>query len=169
MSEILNRLEVFCNSVGRCVAWLTLIMVFVTSIIVIGRYWFDLGSVRLQESLTYMHAAVLLLASAYTLASGGHVRVDIFYSKFSEKVKGCVNLVGTLFLLFPFCIFLIWFSLDYVALAWQIRESSKEAGGLPFPFPVIMKSLIPLASFLILIQGIVIAAKSLLLIHKRDH
>jgi TRAP-type mannitol/chloroaromatic compound transport system permease small subunit len=115
-----------------------------------------------------MHAAVLLLAAAYTLASGDHVRVDIFYSKMSPLGKAWVDLIGTLILLAPFCIFLIWFSWDYVALAWQIRESSQEAGGLPFPFPALKKSFIPLAACLLLLQGVVIVSRSIMQLRSTD-
>ena len=150
-----------CNQlIGYLVAWLTVAMVLSTTIIVIQRHWFETGSIRLQETVTYMHAAVLLLAAAYTLAAGGHVRVDIIYRKLSLPGRAWVDLLGTFLLLMPFCIFLIWFSWDYVAIAWQIRESSQEAGGLPFPFPALMKSFIPLAAMLLLLQGMVIISNS---------
>ena len=101
-----------------------------------------------------MHAAVFMLAAAYTLAAGDHVRVDIFYSKMNPRNKALVNLLGTLFLLLPFCIFLIWTSWDYVATSWVIQESSRETGGLPYPFPTIMKSFIPLTGVLLILQGL---------------
>ena len=161
MMAFLDRLEALCRGVGHVIAWLTVGMVIVTAIVVIERYWFESGSIRLQESVTYMHAAVLMLAAAYTLAAGDHVRVDIFYGRFSTTQKAWVNLLGTLLLLFPFCIFLIASSWDYVALSWDIKEASQEAGGLPFPFPTLMKSFIPLAALLMLLQGIVILGRAI--------
>jgi TRAP-type mannitol/chloroaromatic compound transport system permease small subunit len=65
--------------------------------------------------------------------------------------KAIVDLIGTLVFLLPVSIFLAIASWDYVATSWSIQESSREAGGLPYPFVPILKSLIPAtAAFLIL-------------------
>jgi len=153
-SHFAERLRCINRYVGRTIAWLTFMMVVVTSIIVIERYWFSTGSIRLQESVSFMHAAVFMLAGAYTLAVNGHVRVDIFYSRMRPKKRALVDLLGTLILLLPFCIFLIWTSWDYVMTSWAIQESSRETGGLPFPFPAIQKSFIPVAALLLMLQGL---------------
>jgi TRAP-type mannitol/chloroaromatic compound transport system permease small subunit len=136
-------------------------MVVVTSIVVVDRYWFSAGSIRLQESISFMHAAVFMLAAAYTLAANGHVRVDIFYSRMNPRQRALVDLVGTVLLLLPFCIFLIWTSWDYVATSWAINESSRETGGLPFPFPAVLKSFIPVAALLLILQGLVMILESI--------
>jgi TRAP-type mannitol/chloroaromatic compound transport system permease small subunit len=54
-------------------------------IVVVARYFLQIGSIALQESVTYLHAAVFFLGIAYTLKHGGHVRVDIFYRQFSPR------------------------------------------------------------------------------------
>lgn len=154
-SRFATRLEAVNRGIGHLLAWLTLAMVVVTSIVVIQRYWFADGSIRLQESITFMHAAVFMLAAGYTLAAGDHVRVDIFYSSMSSRAKAWVDIAGTLLLLMPFCGFLLWSSWDYVATSWLIEESSQESSGLPYPFPAVLKSFIPLAAALLFLQGIV--------------
>jgi len=163
-TRFLERLNVH---VGRGVAWLTLIMVFVTFIIVVMRYLFDSGWIWLQESVTWMHAAVFMLAAAYTLALEEHVRVDIFYRRFTPRGRALVNAVGSLFLLIPVAVFIIFTSWDYVMLSWQIRESSREAGGLIYPFISMLKSLIPLMSIMLLLQGVVLLVKSVAIIRSK--
>jgi len=64
-------------------------------------------------------------------------------------------------LLLPFCIFLIWTSWDYVATSWAINESSRETGGLPFPFPAVLKSFIPVAALLLIMQGLVMILEAI--------
>jgi TRAP-type mannitol/chloroaromatic compound transport system permease small subunit len=152
MSAALASLNLW---IGRVISWLTVAMVLVMSIVVVERYWFSSGSIRMQESITFMHAAVFMLAAAYTLAAGDHVRVDIFYSTMSRKGKALVDLLGCLVLLLPVCIFMIWSSWDYVSVSWTIQEASRETGGLPFPFPAVMKSFIPASSLLLVAQAIV--------------
>jgi TRAP-type mannitol/chloroaromatic compound transport system permease small subunit len=155
MLSLANRLEAITRGVGITTAWLTLLMVLVMSLIVTLRYLFAVGSIQAQESITLMHAAIFMLAAAYTLATNDNVRVDIFYSRFSTRGKAIVDLAGTLILLLPFCIFLIWSSWDFVSLSLSVRETSPESGGLPFPFPTLVKSFIPLGAGLLILQGLV--------------
>jgi TRAP-type mannitol/chloroaromatic compound transport system permease small subunit len=156
--DVLERINII---IGRGVAWLTLIMVLTTFIIVVMRYLFDSGWIWLQESITWMHAAVFMLAAAYTLAREEHVRVDIFYRRFSARSQALVDATGAIFLLIPVAIFIIVASWDYVMISWKIHETSREAGGLIYPFPSILKSLIPLMSLMLLLQGIVLLSRSI--------
>ncbi len=133
-------------------AWLALALVLVTFSVVVLRYLFEVGSIALQESILYLHASVFLLGAAYTLRVDGHVRVDIFYRHLSARGQAVVNLLGALLLLLPVCGFLLWISWDYAATAWSLREGSRETGGLPYVY--LLKTLIPLAAFLLILQGI---------------
>jgi len=157
--KLAERIERFNTAVGRLCAWLTLCMVGVTFAIVIMRYVFDTGWIWLQESVDWMHAAVFMLAAAYTLVRDEHVRVDIFYKDFGPRGQSIVNVAGTTLFLIPMSIFLIWSSWDYVAFAWRIRETSVEAGGLAYPWVPILKSFIPLMSLLLLLQGVAMLAR----------
>jgi len=156
--DVLERINIL---VGRTVAWLTLVMVLTTFCIVVLRYLFDSGWIWLQESVTWMHAAVFMLAAAYTLAGEKHVRVDIFYRRFSPRGRALVDAGGALFLLIPVAVFFIIASWDYVAVSWQIHETSAEAGGLVYPFPSILKSLIPIMAVMLLLQGGILLLRSI--------
>jgi len=162
--KFVERIEKFNSVVGQASAWLTLAMVLVTFIIVIMRYAFDLGWIWLQETVTLMHAAVFMLAAAYTLARDEHVRVDVFYKKLTARGQAIVDALGTAFFLIPVMIFLIWSSSSYVAVAWRIRETSVEAGGLAYPWVPVLKTFIPLMAALLLLQAIVIVVRSITLI-----
>ncbi len=153
---------------GRLVAWLTLAMVLVTCAVVLLRYAFDLGWIAVQESITYLHAVVFMLGAAYTLRHDGHVRVDIFYRRFSPRGQAWVDLFGALLLLLPVCIFILWISWEYVAASWALYEGSRDAGGLPLVY--LLKSVIPLMALLLLLQGISQMLRSLLVLlgHPED-
>ena len=137
---------------GRLIAWLTVLMVFTTFLIVVLRYGFGTGWIAMQESVIYMHALVFLIGIPYTLKYDGHVRVDIFYSKMSIQSKTWVNLLGTLFLLLPVTGFIAWISWDYVLASWNMHEESGEAGGLPGIY--LLKATILLMTALLFIQGL---------------
>jgi TRAP-type mannitol/chloroaromatic compound transport system permease small subunit len=157
LADLIDR---FNTAVGRICAWLTLLMVCVTFTIVIMRYVFDTGWIWLQESVNWMHACVFMLAAAYTLARDEHVRVDIFYKDLGPKRQAIVNAAGTILFLIPISLLLILSSWEYVAIAWKIKESSVEAGGLPYPWVPILKTFIPAMSVMLLLQGIALLSRS---------
>lgn len=147
---------------GEWVAWLLLAMVVIESLIVVLRYGFDIGSIAAQESVTYLHACCFLAGAAYTLQADEHVRVDIFYHSRSPKYKAWVNLLGFLFFLLPVCGFIFWSSIDYVAQSWAIKETSADAGGIPAVY--LLKTLIPVFSVALILQGLAEALRSALVL-----
>jgi TRAP-type mannitol/chloroaromatic compound transport system permease small subunit len=147
---------------GRITAWLMVPMVAGTFVVVVLRYAFDIGWIWMQESVVWVHAAVFMLGAAYTLNRDEHVRVDIFYRGMSPRRQALVDFLGTVLFLMPVTIFLGVTSWDYVATSWRIHEASREAGGLPYPLVPLLKTLIPLTSALLLLQGAAGAIDNLL-------
>ena len=166
LDKTLYRIEAFIDWTGRSVSWLSLFMVLVTFIVVILRYVFDSGSIALQESATYLHATVFLVGMAYTLQQDAHVRVDIFYSRFSTQTKAWVDLFGAVFLLLPFMLFISWISWLYISDSWSVFEGSREAGGLPGVF--LLKSLILVMTFLLSLQTMTQMARNIQTILKQE-
>jgi TRAP-type mannitol/chloroaromatic compound transport system permease small subunit len=159
LKKILVSIESFIDWSGRTVSWLSLFLVLVTFIVVVLRYVFDIGSIALQESTSYLHASVFLVGMAYTMQQNAHVRVDIFYARFSTQTKAWVDLFGALFLLLPFMLFLCWISWSYVADSWAVLEGSREAGGLPGVF--LLKSMILLMAALLSLQAFTQVARNI--------
>jgi TRAP-type mannitol/chloroaromatic compound transport system permease small subunit len=136
---------------GRAVSWLTILMTLMTFSVVVLRYGLNLGWIWLQESITYLHALVFMVAAAWAFQTDDHVRVDIFYRDRSARYRDAVNLAGTLLFLVPFSLFLMYIAWDYVAASWTTREASREAGGLPLVW--LLKSLIVALPALLLLQS----------------
>lgn len=156
--KALSAIESVVERIGRGVAWLTLTMVLVMLLIVILRYLFNEGSIKLQESVVYFHSLVFLLGAAFTLKHDGHVRVDIFYRGMSERRRALVDALGVTLLLIPTCLFILIVSLPYVQESWRLLEGSREPGGLPGVF--LLKTLIPVAMGLLILQGLVLLLRS---------
>lgn len=156
--NVLDRTSVV---VGRAASWLTLFMVIVTFVVVVMRYIFDAGLIWVQESVVWMHAAVFMLGAAYTLQGEGHVRVDVFYRKMSDRRRAWVDLVGVIIFLLPLCLFLAWNSFEFVTQSWSIREMSRESGGLPYPLVPMLKSIVLLMPVTVALQGLSLFLKSL--------
>lgn len=156
-STLIDKISV---ATGHAAAWLTLAMVIASFVIVIIRYVFDSGFIWLQESLTWMHAAVFMLGAAYTLQRDEHVRVDIFYRDMSPRRRALVDLFGVLFFVFPLCIFFVVAGFDYVSASWGIHETSRNSGGLPYPFVPLLKSTLILMPVAVALQGLSMALRS---------
>lgn len=160
LKHCVDKIDRITEFTGRMLTWCTLLIVLITFVIVLLRYVFNLGWIAMQESVIYFHGLAFMLGAAYTLKHNAHVRVDIFYQRFSPKGQAFVNLCGTLFLLFPVMIFTAIISADYVLRSWEIMEQSSEAGGLPFVY--LSKSFILLLCASLLLQGIAEIVRSLL-------
>ena len=139
-------------------------MTLLTGLVVFLRYTLGEGSVAMQESITYLHACIFMFGASYALQQGEHVRVDVFYRRFSPTGQAWVNALGTLVFLIPLCIFIFFSSLTYVDNAWAIKETSSNAGGLRYVY--LLKSVIPLMAVCLLLQAIgefLTAAKTLVI------
>ena len=164
--KLLHAIDAITELLGKVVSWLTLLMVLLTFGIVVLRYGFNLGWIAMQESVLYFHGLVFMLGAAYTLKHDGHVRVDIFYQRYSVKQKAYLNLFGSLILLLPVCVFIFFISFNYVESSWQIMESSSEAGGLPLVY--LNKSLILLLAVSLSLQGLAEIFRNLLTLFQAE-
>ena len=130
-----------------------LMMIGLSFSTVVLKNLFNYNSNTLQETIIYLHATIFMLGIIYAFWSDKHVRIDIFYQKFSRLKKNRVNLFGSLFLLLPFLIFIIYSSFSYVLTSWTIMEASSESGGLPFVY--LLKSLILIMPIFLILLVIV--------------
>jgi TRAP-type mannitol/chloroaromatic compound transport system permease small subunit len=148
------------TKLGIITSWMTFALVLITCYDVFTRYVLNISSIALQELEWHLFAVIFLMAAAYTLIKDDHVRVDVFYSRFTEKKKAWINLLGAIFFLIPFCILVIYVSKDFVINSFLFGETSPDAGGLPARY--IIKSFIPISFIFLLLQGISLAFKSFL-------
>lgn len=159
---IARKIDYFTNLIGKLAYWLVLIMIGVGVWNVLGRYignaiGQNLSSNALIETQWYLFDLVFLLGAAYTLQHGEHVRVDVFYARWSRRRRAIADLFGTLFFLLPFSVLVIVFSWGAVTKSWAVRETSPDPGGL-IRYPI--KTMIIVSFVLLILQGISDAIKN---------
>jgi len=147
--KLLNQ---FSQLIGKSIAWMIILMVLFSVVNVLASWMFNTSWIWLRESVTWMHGANFLLAAAYTLNEQGHVRVDIFFAKMTRKKQALVDFMGTLLLLLPTSLFIVWSSWPAFMLSWRVSEVSSEAGGLPAVY--ILKSFLIIMPVLLIIEAI---------------
>lgn len=143
---------------GQAVKWLAVLLMLVQFAVVVMRYAYGSSFIWMQESVTYVHAALFMLAIGYAYLVDAHVRVDIFYAGWSERAKAWTDLLGVILAVLPFCVLLVWASWGYVAVSFRLGEGPMALGGLPFtPW---LKSLILVMAGLLGVQALAIAIRA---------
>lgn len=158
-----RQIDRITEKLGRFISWLILIMVLIGAFNALARKQAEFTGVNLSsnafiETQWYLFAVVFLLGASYTFRHGGHVRVDVFYGRLGKRGKARINLLGNLIFMIPFCLFMLYFTWPSLVHSWQVMEQSPDPGGLP-RYPI--KSVIPLAFSLLLLQGLADTIKQL--------
>lgn len=151
--KIIDRLN---NKVGESVKWLLLVVTVLSAFNAISRKMFGLTSNGMLEAQWYIYAAVFLLGGAYCLNKNSHVRIDFLSSRIGAKNRNIVDIFGLVFILAPFCLFMIYLSWFYFLSTWESGEMSNNAGGL-VRWPVYL--IIPTGFFLLFLQSLSEIAK----------
>ena len=161
--KLADGIGAFTSQFGTLVAWISLIMVLVQTIVVLQRYIFGINFIWLQESITYMHGMLFMLAAAYTLHRGGHVVASTFFTGMPRQSgRRSFDIIGIYVFLVPMMILILQMADNYVEISWKVREGSPETSGIQGVY--ILKSVILVFPVLMLLQAWAIAVKSSLLL-----
>ena len=152
MLKVVHAIDRLTVALAHAVRWLAVAMVVVTMAIVILRYGLEIGAIALQESVMYMHGILFLIGIPYGLRQGTHVRVDILYARQTPARRRLIDTVGDVIFLLPLAGFIFVSSLPDTAASWRVLQGSSEVGGIPAVF--LLKTLIPVTSALMFLQGL---------------
>lgn len=149
---IAHFLDQLVARIGRVTTWLTLILVLLVAADVLFRYIWHVSSVAAQEFEWHLLAVMALIGASYTLQQGDHVRVDIFYERYPNRLKLWINTLTAGLIIIPTMAFIAWMSLSFVSMSWEVNEGSPDPGGLPALY--LIKLFVPLGFLLVTVQGI---------------
>ena len=158
MENLLLKIESFIETIGKAVSWLTLLLVILVFGNVFIRYVLNAPMAWAKELEWHLFALIFMMGAAYTLKHDQHVRVDLFYDRFSKRNKATVNFWGTLLFLLPWCIVLIYTGWQAAMSAFRLGERSPESGGLSNLW--LIQFAIPIGMGLLLLQGLVLLIRS---------
>lgn len=155
--RLADSLDTFIDRVGRITGWCAFALVCVMAFNVLLRYLFRTGSVAMQELEWHLMAPICLLGLSYALLHDGHVKVDILYGRFPERVRRIIDLVSMVLICIVTAI-LIYLSLPYVEQSFRIGEKSPDPGGLTHRW--ILKAMLPAGFALLLIQSLAMTLRA---------
>jgi TRAP-type mannitol/chloroaromatic compound transport system permease small subunit len=160
MRNIINTIENIQEKIGIGVTYIAALLVLVVGYDVVSRYLFSISSLALQELEWHLFSILFLLSAGWTLKHDKHVRIDLFYNKLTSRNRHLINIIGVLIFLFPFCLIMIWSSMDFVVSSFSVGETSPDAGGLPARY--LLKAILPISFILLLLQGIMLLINSII-------
>jgi TRAP-type mannitol/chloroaromatic compound transport system permease small subunit len=168
--QIVDRISSWA---GKAFSWCILLMTFVIGYEVLVRYAFN-DPTSFAYDLSYMmYGTLFMMAGAYTLSRDGHVRADVLSRLWKPKTQARLELVLYILFFFPGILALIFACFDYARASWTYMEVSSAS---PADVPIFqLKSVIPAAASLLLLQGIAQICRCLICIrtgawppHARD-
>ncbi len=144
--------------IGRSMIWLILVCCLTSALAATLRYVFDWGSNALLEAQWFMFGLVFLFCASWTLREGGHVRIDIVYTKLPPVARIWIDIIGGLLFLLPVCLLIVVDSWYFFLISYQTNEGSSNPGGLIW-WPI--KLAIPIAFVLLSLQGLAETIKNI--------
>lgn len=147
--NFLGKISTISEYITKYFFYIMFVLVIVNILL---RYIFNINFIFMQELVMYLHAFIFLFGISICLKENSHVRIDVFSNKLDAEVKKYIEILGTVFLVIPFCLFVLYESTPIIIRSWEMLESSGEPGGLPFIY--ILKSAIYVFASLLLIQAI---------------
>lgn len=158
MKTILDLIDAMSEWTGRIVAWTILIMVGFVILEVLLRRFFSRPTIWSFEVTVHLYAFYFMILAGHALLHNSHVSVDVFYSTFGERTKAFVDVLTYLIFFFPFVSILLYFGIKYAASSWAIKETSGSVFSPPL-YP--LKTVIPVAALMLLLQGLAIFIRRL--------
>lgn len=148
MLRLAHVLERICVYPTRLAGLLLLVLTAVILYDIVGRQFYNTGSVALQELEWHLHGAIAMLGFGYAYTRNAHVRIDILHASFADRVKLRLEIIGIAFLLTPFLIAVLWYGFEFAHRSFERGEGSR--GGLGLDHRWIIKSAVPVSALLAL-------------------
>ena len=166
MRNFVKYIDRISEWTGRIVKWLIFALIGALIYEVIARYAFNRPSFWSYDVSYILYGAFFLLGAAFTLLVGGHVRIDVFYSRFSPRGRAIIDLVCYLVFFFPVMAILLHKGIDFAQSSWEFGEGSAFSAWKPAIYPY--KTVFPVAIFLLLIQGVAEFLRNLVMVARKE-
>jgi TRAP-type mannitol/chloroaromatic compound transport system permease small subunit len=158
IASFVHALDQISELSGRFVAWLIFPMVLSLVYEVVARYFFNAPTVWAYDMTYILYGAFFMLGAAFTLKRGGHIRTDMFYSRWSVRTQGMVDSICYLVFFFPPLIALLWIGWGFFVTSFERGERVVSSPWMPVIYP--LKAVIPMACVLLIVQGLAELARS---------
>jgi TRAP-type mannitol/chloroaromatic compound transport system permease small subunit len=162
MQKLLFAVDAISTFIGKTAAWAVVALTALISWEVFSRYALNNPHAWVLDAQIMLYGTLFMLAGAYTLAKNGHVRGDVLYGFFPDRLQATFDLILYILFFIPGVVALAYAGWIYAGESWAIRERSSVMSDGPYIYP--FKTFIPIAGAFLLVQGLVEIARCVIAI-----
>jgi TRAP-type mannitol/chloroaromatic compound transport system permease small subunit len=101
MRKILHAIDSVNEKAGSISSWLVAVLIAIILYEVISRYVFNAPTPWAFGTFRMVGGAIIVMGWAYAQLHNSHVRVDVFYIRFSPRKRALIDVIGTGIFFFP--------------------------------------------------------------------
>jgi TRAP-type mannitol/chloroaromatic compound transport system permease small subunit len=150
MLGLIDRLNQY---IAKGVSWLVPVLILELAYDTLARYLFNAPSAWSYDISYMLYGTIFMLMAPHTLKLDRHVRIEVFYARLSVRSRAVLDCLCYLIFYFPVAGALGYYGWIFTAKSWAIRETSGLSMWQPPIYP--FKAILPLAAFLLVLQGLV--------------
>lgn len=150
MARILKSIDGLNAWIGRVIGWSMVLVMFVTVWDVIARKFFAAPVLWAFDVSIQLYALHFMLGAAWALSTDEHVAITIFTDRLNVRARAALEVVSFIVLFFPFVIALLYYGWGFAARSWVSSETSWGVIAMPLYY---IKTVIPIAAALLILQG----------------
>ena len=148
--------DLVCEKVGRATMYLVFAMMFILILSFVTRNIINFPLIWIIEMAQFIITAYYILGGSYSMITNDHVRMDLFYSKFSEKNKARMDAFTSIF--FFYLVTLLYGSISSLNYTLETNQRLFTAWR-PYVWPI--KSIMTFGILLMLLQTLSMFFKDL--------
>jgi len=152
MKKLVTTVDAISKWTGLVVRWLCVALVLVLCWEVLMRYAFNAPTIWAHETSVMLGMAIVGLGWSFVHLRHGHVRVDVFYARHSDRGKALTDVICAAVFLFPLLGVLIYGAGKYAWEAYVFGEVLIESYWYPPALP--LRLVVLLGLLLFLLQGV---------------
>lgn len=152
MRTVTRVIDSISEWVGKTARWFVVALVLVVTYGIIKRHVFNAPELWPYEVAIMLGAAVWILGLSYVHRYDGHVRVDVIYSRLSPRLRGIIDVIGSILSFFPIFILVVYVSANWAWDAWVTDERMAETGWYPPAAP--LRTVVMLGFLFFALQGV---------------
>jgi TRAP-type mannitol/chloroaromatic compound transport system permease small subunit len=154
VDRIVRAIDAVSTAAGWLAGWFIVPITVAVTYEVIARYAFNAPTTWSYEVGYMLYGAQFMLAAAYTLLKGGHIRTDVLYERWSARTRATVDAVCYVLFFFPGMLCILYAGAVEARQAWVIGErTGLRIVGVSVPMYA-LKAIIPLTAGLLVLQGL---------------
>jgi len=152
MRKVVRVIDSISEGAGKVGMVGVIALILVLGVKVIARYIFNTPTIWAYEMASMLGVFVAYIGWSYALRHHGHVRVDVFYARWSRRRQAVVDVTLTLIMFFPIVLVLTYFSTNRFLFALSLGERLIESNWYPPAWPI--RAVMIVGFFLLTLQGI---------------